>query len=323
MFFERMKMDKKYFSTVFFALFCVVMLLSLYSNASAEDNIREPAAAGSFYPSSESELRAMITKYLAAAPDEKPSGDIIAAVAPHAGYVYSGAVAARTFKQLAGIDFETIVVIGHDSYQDGVAYLSPDKYFRTPLGLMEIDTDMVEKMMKFNRGIKSSRSMHSEDQTVEIQLPFLQVLGKKCRIVPVMFGNPTAGNCRILAEAIIAAAGDKKVFVLSSTDMSHYPSDDDANKVDKSTLEVVKTMDVNKIFTHLDSQINRSVSGLQTALCSRGGLGTAIYFARARGANQAQVLHYANSGDVSIGSKDRVVGYSSVVFLKTTNPESK
>jgi AmmeMemoRadiSam system protein B len=310
-------MDKNLYLSLIIITACFLLLSGFSPNATAEDNIRQPAVAGSFYPASESELRAMIKRYLDNTPDEKPAGDVIAAVVPHAGYVYSGAVAARTFKQLAGVDFDTIVIIGHDSYQDCIAYVSPDEYFRTPLGMVEVDRDMVDKMMKFNRGIRSSRSMHSEDHTIEIQIPFLQVLGKKCKIVPVIFGNPTAGNCRIMAEAIIAAAGNKKAFVLSSTDMSHYPSYEDACRVDKSTLEILKTMDVDKLFTHLDNQIGRrSVSGLQTALCSRGGLGTAILFAKAKGADEAQVLHYANSGDVSISGKDRVVGYSSVVFIK-------
>jgi len=261
----------------------------------------------------------MITAYLNMAQDEKETGDILAAVAPHAGYVYSGAVAARTFKQLADIDFETIVIIGHDSLMECVGYLSPYDYFRTPLGLMEVDTEMIDKMLKYNRGIKSNRDMHANDHTIEIQLPFLQVLGKKCKIVPVIFGNPTVENCRILADAIIASAGDKKVFVLSSTDMSHYPSYEDATRVDKSTLEIVKTMDVDRIFAHLKDQVGKKgVSGLQTALCSKGGLGTAIFFAKAKGADRAEVLHYANSGEVSFGDKGRVVGYSSVLFVNSS-----
>jgi MEMO1 family protein len=317
-------MTSKIYLTLILVSACFLMLSGFSPNATAEDDIRQPAVAGSFYPASESELRAMITKYLDNASDEKPSGEIIAAVAPHAGYVYSGAVAARTFKQLAGIDFDTIVIIGHAySYKDYVAFISPADYFKTPLGLVSVDKEMVVKMLKFNKGIISNEPIHSQDHSIEVQLSFLQVLGKKCKIVPIIFGNSTVKNCQILADAIIAAAGDKKVFVLSSTDMSHYPSYEDANRIDKSTLEIIKTMDVVKIFSHLDAQENRPVSGLETALCSRGGLGTAILFAKAKGADEAQVLHYANSGDVSIGSKDRVVGYSSVVFFKAPHSGSR
>ncbi|MBN1628036.1 MAG: AmmeMemoRadiSam system protein B [Deltaproteobacteria bacterium] len=311
---------RRYFYLTFVSIsFCILLLAGASTNSTAKDSIREPAVAGSFYPDSESDLRAMITGYLDKAKDDKPAGDIIAAVAPHAGYVYSGAVAARTFKQLKDIDFETIVIIGHDSFQDCVSYLSPDDYFKTPLGLMEVDTEMIDKMLKYNKGIRSGRYMHADDHTIEIQLPFLQALGKKCKIVPVMFGNPTIENCRILADAIMASSGNKRVFVLSSTDMSHYPSYEDANRVDKSTLEIIKTMDVERIFAHLKDQVvKEDISGLQTALCSRGGLGTAIFFAKSKGADQAQVLHYANSGDASFGDKGSVVGYSSVLFINSS-----
>ncbi len=111
-------------------------------------------------------------------------------------------------------------------------------------------------MAAFNKGIKADRSIQP-DHTIEIQLPFLQVLGKKCMIVPIIFGNPTPEKCRILADAITASAGDKKIFILASTDMSHYPSYESANKIDNSTLEVLKTMDVSRLFNHLDEQLNR------------------------------------------------------------------
>jgi len=317
-------MGKKFYLSLVLISGSFLLIGDSLLDASAEDNIRPPAVAGSFYPDSDAELRGMITTYLKNTTDEKPAGDILAATAPHAGYVYSGAVAAHTFKQLSQIDFDTIIIIGHDSYENCVAFLSPADYFKTPLGLVPVDRDMVDKMMKFNKGIISSQLAHSQDHSIEIQLPFLQVLGKKCKIVPIMFGNPTAKNCRILADAIIAAAGNKKVFVLSSTDMSHYPSYEDARKVDNSTLDMIKTMDIDKIFKYLEEQVkNRDISDLQTALCSRGGLGTAILFAKAKGADQARVLQYANSGDVSVGSKDRVVGYSSVLFIKTPHSESR
>jgi MEMO1 family protein len=312
-----MNLERHKINTCIVAAFIFIFIISMPYILAASD-IRPQAVAGSFYPESPSELRAMITKLLNDVPDEKPAGEILAAMAPHAGYVFSGAIAARTFKQLAKIDFDTIVIIGHDSYQDCVAFLSSADYFQTPLGQVPVDREMVDKMMKFNKGIVSSEAVHSKDHSVEVQLPFLQMLGKKCKIVPVMFGNPTVKNCRILADAIVAAAGDKKVFVLSSTDMSHYPTYDDAKKVDGATLEMVRTMDVEKLFSHLETQVkNKTIPNLQTAMCSRGGAGTAMFFAKSHGADQAQVLGYANSGDASVGGKGGVVGYSSVLFVKT------
>lgn len=294
----------------------VIFIIFIEGGISHAKSVRPAAVAGSFYSSTSYQLRKTIRTLLDNAPVYSTEGEIVTAVAPHAGYVYSGSIAASTYKQLTNVDFDTLIIIGHDSYRDTVAYTCPVDYFRTPLGDVPVDREMIDKMHAFNRGIKSNQTIHSDDHTIEIQLPFLQVMGKNCKIVPILFGNPTIKNCRILADAILSAAGDKKVFVLASTDMSHYPSYESANKVDKSTLEELKGMDIEAFFRHLKKQERLSVPGLQTVMCARGGVGTAILFAKALGANQARILQYANSGDVSFGDKNRVVGYSSVLFIK-------
>jgi len=295
-------------------IFTISIILAgcVMSNAIGEDKpeqeIRPPSVAGTFYPASASQLRKEITTLLNNIPERLTEDEIFSAIAPHAGYVYSGEVAAHTFKQLSNVEFDTIVIIGHDyPYLDAVAFTCPVDYFQTPLGKVPVDKEMIEKMHAFNRGIKANRSIHSDDHSIEVQLPFIQVLGKNCRIVPILFGNPTPKKCQILADAIIASAGDKRVFVLASSDMSHRLPYESANIIDKSTLEVLKTMDIKRLFK----------SDLQTALCARGGVGTAILFSKAHEGDHAQVLHYANSGDAPIGSKQSVVGYSSVLFLKT------
>lgn len=283
----------------------------------ASGEIRPAVAAGTFYPASESRLRKMVSSMLDEVPKVEPEGDILAAMAPHAGYVYSGSIAAHTFRSLSHVEFDTIVIIGHDSYQKNVAFTSPSDYFRTPLGTVQVDREMIRKMHQFHSGIQDNLFIHSRDQTVEVQLPFLQVLKKKCKIVPILFGYPTLENCRILSEAIISAGKGKRVFVLASTDMSHYPSYDSANRIDHATLDVIKTLDVHRLFTHLtDRRTLGVIPNLQTALCARGGVGTAILYSKAHGADQARILSYANSGDAPMGDKRKVVGYSSVLFVK-------
>ncbi|MFC1868434.1 AmmeMemoRadiSam system protein B [Thermodesulfobacteriota bacterium] len=280
-------------------------------------DIRPPAVAGSFYPGSASQLRKVIVKMLDQVPDVTPEGNILAAIAPHAGYIFSGGVAAHTFKQLSHVDFDTFIIIGHDSYRNGVAFTCPEDYFLTPLGRVPVDREIIDKMHEFNRGIKEDRSIHAREHTVEVQLPFLQVLDKQCKVVPILFGNPTEENCRILSDAINAAAGDKKVFVLASTDMSHYPPYEPAKFLDNATLKTLKTLDVNELFMHLSKRRGqRSIPNLQTAMCARGGVGTAMFFAKSHGGDHAQVLSYANSGDAAVGEKSRVVGYSSVLIVK-------
>jgi AmmeMemoRadiSam system protein B len=313
---RRMKMCKNFSVSVFNLILISIVLTACISNSIAEE-VRSPSVAGSYYPGSASELRNMVTGMLDAVPEDFVEGKIYGAMAPHAGYVFSGQVAAYTFKQLSRVEFDTIVIIGHDSYRNAVAYTCPVDYFLTPLGKVPVDRDMIERMHAFNRGIRANQSIHSDDPSIEVQLPFLQVMGKNCKIVPILFGNPTTENCRILADAIIEAAGDKKVVVLASTDMSHYPPYESANRIDGSTLEELKEMDVEKLFDHLDKQQHvREVPNLRTTMCAKGGVGTAILFAKAHGAGNARILHYANSGDASIGDKQQVVGYSSVLFFK-------
>ena len=279
---------------------------------------RPAAVAGAFYPGNADHLRRVVSASLDQAPGIQADGEIVAAVAPHAGYVYSGHIAAYTHRFLADVEMDTIVIIGHDSHAGAVAFLCPVDYFETPLGKVPVDREMIEKMLAFNSGIRADMSMHSREHTVEVQLPFLQVMNKGCRIVPVLFGTPSAKNCRILADAIISAAGGRKVFVLASTDMSHYPSYDEARELDFSTLELFRSMNVETLFAHMAKhEREKSIPGLSTAMCAKGGVGTAIFFAKARGANRAQILKYANSGDIPGGDKNRVVGYSSALFLKT------
>ena len=303
----------------------VMMMLPLvgegyWSQCNAKE-IRHPAVAGAFYPGSSNELRREVKAYLDSVPEIGPAGKIYAAVAPHAGYTYSGGVAAYTHKGLSTVDFQTLIIIGHDTHQNAVAFTCPADYFQTPLGKVPVDREMMAKMHALNGGIKDSWALHARDHTVEVHLPFLQVLGRSCKIIPILFGNPTGKNCQILANAIIRAAGSKRIFVLASADMSHYPPYDLAYKVDKSTLEVLKSLDVERLFTHLTAQEKgSSVPNLRTALCAKGGVGTAVLFARAHGAESAQILRYANSGDVPGGDKRGVVGYSSVLFVKKAAP---
>ncbi|MFC1821680.1 AmmeMemoRadiSam system protein B [Thermodesulfobacteriota bacterium] len=280
------------------------------------DDTRPPAFAGRFYSGSPNKLRSSLENYLERVPPVKPAGTIMAAIAPHAGYMFSGQVAAYTYKLLSHVSFDTLIIIGHDTHRSAVAFTCPVNYFETPLGKVPVDLEMTQKMQAFDRGIRAHRRLHTHEHTIELQLPFLQVLKKKCKIVPVLFGNPTEENCRILSQAILAASGDSNVFVLASTDLSHYPSYQDARRVDHATLEALNPLGVGKLFSDLSNQEKTgSIPNMVTTMCAKGGVGTAILFAKARGANHAQFLHYANSGDVPSGDKGRVVGYGSVLFV--------
>lgn len=294
----------------------LLVMIFISSCSQADDKyIRSPAVAGAFYPGEKNKLEKTIRGFLKNVPDKEIEGEIIAGIAPHAGYVYSGQVAAYTHKYLAETDFETIVIIGHNTpYEDMVAFLSEADIFRTPLGDVPVDKNMVKEILAFHPRIIAHEGVHSREHTVEVQLPFLQFLKKKFKIVPILFGVPNKENCKILADAIIKASKNKKVAVLASTDMTHYPSYKDAYDIDNSTLKIIEKLDIEKLFSHLAEQESKGVRNLSTALCASGGVGTAIIFAKEKGANNVEILKYANSGDVPAGDKSKVVGYGAAVI---------
>ncbi|MFO7870708.1 MAG: AmmeMemoRadiSam system protein B [Kiritimatiellia bacterium] len=298
---------------------CLGLLLPAGVGCRAEESGNagvRPAIAASkgFYPSTPARLKEMVRGFLENAPERKGDGPIVAALAPHAGYFYSGAVAACTHKALAGADFDTLVIIGHDTgAPDTVAFLSPADYFATPLGKVPVDRDMIEKMLEADSNI---REKEFGDHSVEVHLPFLQLTrGEEFRIVPALFGSPNLAKCRAMADAIRSAAGKKKVIVLASTDMSHYPPYEVAGRLDRSTLTLLKGGDAGKLYSHLESaERSGKFAGVQTAMCAKGGVGTALMFAKDTGQVDVEVLKYANSGDVAMEARGNVVGYSSVII---------
>lgn len=279
--------------------------------------LRPPAVADAFYPADAGRLRQTVDEMLTAAGETDIKGTVLAAAAPHAGYVFSGRVAACTFKAIANTSFDTMVIIGHDCYGGAVAYLSGADAFETPLGKVAVDVDMVRELLNFSPGIRLNDAMHGREHTVELQLPFLQAAGRQCKIVPVLFGDPTPENCRTFADAMAAASEKRKVFVLASCDMSHYPSYEDAVSLDRATLKALQSMDIDALFAHFARAERGATPGLQTAMCAKGGVGAALLFAINRGADNVKILKYANSGDVPAGDKRRVVGYGSAVMLKS------
>ncbi|NLD39304.1 MAG: AmmeMemoRadiSam system protein B [Desulfatiglans sp.] len=314
-------MVQKPYTLITAFIFLTLTLINTYGETMIKSDsttkTRPASVAGAFYPGDREELKRTVEGLLKNAAKADSTETIYAAMAPHAGYVYSGQIAALTFKNISDIEFDTIVIIGHDSYRDAVAYTCPVDYFETPLGKIPIDREMMERLEGFNKGIRPDTSIHIDDHTIEVQLPFLQAMNKNCKILPIMFGFPSPQNCKILADAIKKAAGDKKVFVLASSDMSHYPTYEGSNKIDNNTLDTIQSMDIDNFFKHVYKQIKEpGVPGLQTAICASGGVGTAILFAKKMGADTALVLKHANSGDVTGGDKTRVVGYSSVLFIK-------
>lgn len=290
------------------------IISSLFASTAGCTQVRKPAVAGAFYPGTKKELTAQITGFLNQADREKIppelKGRIIGLMVPHAGYVFSGQVAATAFKQLEGLHFDTVVIIGmsHHAYFEGISVYAQG-YFETPLGLVEIDSEMADALIKSHPNIKSIPEVQEQEHSLEVQIPFLQTVLDKFKIVPILMSNPL--DYKILANSLLSLYRDKNVLFVASSDMTHYPSYEIANSVDKDTLRLIENLDLEGLIKWTNTQHKDCA----TVLCGSGAVLTLVRLTKELGGTQSYVLKYANSGDTPIGDKIRVVGYGAVAFI--------
>jgi len=273
--------------------------------------IRKPAVAGSFYPGDPEELQKLITEYLnSAGPVSKEfeNDRIMGIISPHAGYVYSGPVAAYGFNYLAECSFDRFVVIApsHRGRFNGASII-PKGLFKTPLGDVEIDSELGEKLEKRDN-FGFIKEAHEMEHSLEVQIPFLQMVKPEAAIVPIVMGTINPDLCRIIGETIaeeIKSTG-KEYGIIISTDLSHYHAYDVAVKKDNDFIHALETFDENRV--------EEILSAGKSEACGEGGVLAGISLSRKIGAKKIRTIKYANSGDTA-GTKDQVVGYLSALIL--------
>ncbi len=279
--------------------------------------IRPADGAGRWYPDDPDELAKMVDAYLEQAgepvrPTEKP----LLLIVPHAGYIYSGAVAAHAFKQIQGQHYDTVVVIGDTHTGGGSATIAvyAQGAFQTPLGVVPIDETAAQALINAAPEVISfDRAAFRAEHPVENQLPFLQRTLSDFHIVPIVIREGTLENAQVLSRALVQALAGKDALIVASTDLSHYPAYDDARRVDAATLAAIEDMDPQTLLDITQQQMSEGVPNLVTCFCSPGAVLTAMLTAQAWGA-QPTVLYYANSGDTPFGDHAQVVGYGAVAF---------
>ena len=293
-------------------------------------NIRPSAVAGRFYSGSPAKLRQEIQSLLDAAPDcPAYEGRLVSAAVPHAGYVFSAAIAAPVYKAIKDVDFDTVVIIGHDFGRQapGIIAVLPDfTAFNTPLGDVPVDTELCKALLDGDRRIIKNNRVHGSEHSIEVQLPFLQMTHSSFSIVPLLFGEVTPEHVNVLVSLLMKNAGKRRIFVLSSTDFSHYPYIDTARRLDKITASFAEKLDLDGLCAWQAHGEWEKEPGVETPICSAGGLCTAMLWAKLHGDTKTIVLKRGNSGDVS-GDGASVVGYTSMVFAckveKKANSEGK
>jgi len=261
--------------------------------------IRYPKFAGSFYPEDSQELKDLIEKYLHQATIEKLKIKPKALIVPHAGYIYSGIVAAHGYKTLIGFKYKRIVLLGpsHNFIFSGLAINPNGKWF-TPLG--EVESEGISTFSKIRDVIESSNliessQIHEIEHSLEVQIPFLQVVLDNFKIVPILTGEVNTDTASFLINSIL----DENTLLIVSSDLSHYYSYEDAQKLDQVTIDAILDYDINALRNFGEA-------------CGVIGIEILLKIA-AQNKWQIKLLKAANSGDTS-GLKDQVVGYASFVF---------
>ncbi len=276
-------------------------------SAFADSNIKKPNVAGQFYTANPERLRSEIRSFLDRVEDSPPR-DVRILVAPHAGYMYSGQIAAYGYKQVENKKFNTVVILA-PSHHYGFPGISvwTQGGLETPLGVAEIDEEFAQKLVEADPLFVHEPGAFDQEHSLEVELPFLQVVQPQAKIVPVIMGQCKFETLERLAEVLNDLIGDRTdVLVVVSSDMSHFHKDKDARQMDQQTIELITGFKTQEFW--------KSCAQQKLEMCGFVPVTTAMLLAKKRGLQVAD-LKYANSGDVT-GDFKRVVGYTAVVFFQ-------
>jgi len=286
------------------------------ANKSSDSDIREPAVAGKFYPESTLRLRSAVEKFLQEAMPARVQKPVVMVV-PHAGYIFSGQICADGFKQVAGQKYDFIVILGtkHTNSDTGKISLYPGDGFRTPLGTAQVEKNIIHLLKKADPAdCMLDKSLHEGEHSIEVIIPFIQVVFPNARIVPVVVGSQDLETCVRFGRALAKVLKDKNALIIASSDLSHYPSARDANIADRETLAAIAGLDPAAFRATVKAQRNKNIPNLFTSACGEAPITAALAAAQSLGATRGVVVSYANSGDTSVGDSSRVVGYGAVVL---------
>lgn len=302
----------------------IIFLFFLFSfshptNASAK-TIRKASAAGYFYPKDPDILAEMVDRLIRNAGKKTINGNIIGFVSPHAGYVYSGSVAAHAYAQIKNKSYDTVIIVGpsHHVYFRGASIGNSD-FYQTPLGNIRVNKKLSNKLLGFRKIFHFVERAHIKEHSIETQLPFLQRTIKNFTIVPILTGALSLEDCKEMSSILSKAVREKNILFIASSDMSHYPNYEDAKKIDRYMLSLIEDNSPLMLYKEAKNYLKKEIPDLVTAMCGINGVVTIMMTIKSWGGNTAKTLCYANSGDISLRGyykRDRVVGYGAVAFYK-------
>ena len=286
---------------------------------------RKPAVAGKFYPNDPVELRKDLHQYFSKTAEPEDPSNTIAVIAPHAGYVYSGEVAAAAIKQLdPKKEYKTVFIIAcsHRASFRGASVYTKGNYL-TPLGEIPVNLEIARKLAKSDSVLSFDLLYQENEHSIEVLIPFLQFyLEKPFRIVPILLGTQDPSICKVIASKLKPWFSNENAFIIS-TDFSHYPSYADAVKTDNLMAEAILTNSPEELIKAENSVLEKRIGNLATGCCSWPAVLTLMYLSEGNSRLRFSKILYRNSGDSKYGDKDRVVGYHAIRLSSrdNVNPE--
>jgi AmmeMemoRadiSam system protein B len=265
-------------------------------------SLREPAVAGRFYPAGATELRADVEAYLS------PPQALISAIGcivPHAGYIYSGHVAGAVFSRMEIPSCCIALCPNHTGFGHPLAIMQEGGW-RTPLGDLSIDSELAGRLLQSFPALVEDAAAHRSEHAIEVELPFLQVITPGMKFVPIAVGTSRLLLLEHLGEAVASAveAYEQPVLIIASSDMNHYEDDSTTRVKDRKAIDQIVALDPRGLY---ETVMNESIS-----MCGFGPAVAMLTAAKRLGAQKAELIQYATSGDVS-GDLETVVGYAGII----------
>jgi MEMO1 family protein len=275
--------------------------------------VRTPAVAGMFYPKTNQELKLSVRNCFlhnygpGKLPPSSDDRKIVGIICPHAGYEYSGPIAANSYYAISSQRPDLVIVVGPNHWGIGrdVATMK-EGIWRTPLGDIEVDTESAIKINKISKLIELDSFSHTRDHCLEVQLPMLQeIFSHKFKILPLILIDQSYHTVTEIGKAIAKIAKIKKALIIGSSDFTHYEPNDFAHEQDKSLIDTIVGLNVDRFYNTLQEK--------QVSACGYGAIASTMIACKELGAIKGTLIKYATSGDIT-GDKSSVVGYASIVF---------
>lgn len=289
-----------------FFIWIACFFLFLPCPVGCAEPVKEPSVAGTFYPADNAALRESVERFLAAVERPHRDGRLIALISPHAGYRFSGQVAAYGYKEIKDSLIQKVILIGashHVGFKGASVYTTGS--FRTPLGDVKISEPLAKKLLDETADVTFYPAAYEKEHSLEVQIPFLQTVLKDFTIVPILIGTPTKKTYDHLIDTLSEML-DEKTLIVASTDLSHYHDYSSATSMDAKIVSALERLSAGDTARLLQSG--------QSELCGAYPVLITMEVARRAGADYGTLFRYANSGDVT-NEKEKVVGYSSIGFI--------